>query len=107
MTPITKQFSKIILNKVKEYKALTEPSYKKKKKKEQTFQHTQFFYERYLLSCNIGLDIRVILDELNELSSIPILEEMVEIWHYLSFKRLLRIHQWVHLKLILSVWEGY
>ena len=33
MTPITKQFSKIILNKVKEHKALTEPSSKKKKKK--------------------------------------------------------------------------
>ena len=33
MTPITKQFSKIILNKVKEHKALTEPSSKKKKNK--------------------------------------------------------------------------
>ena len=63
MTPITKQFSKIVLNKVKDYKVLLEPSKKKKKrKKEQTFQHTQFFYERYLLSCNIDLNIRVILD---------------------------------------------
>ena len=34
MTPITKQFSKIALNKVKDYKALPEPSYQKKKKKE-------------------------------------------------------------------------
>ena len=62
MTPITKQFSKIVLNKVKDYKVLLEPSKKKKRKKEQTFQHTQFFYERYLLSCNIDLNIRVILD---------------------------------------------
>ena len=33
MTPITKQFSKIALNKVKDYKALPEPSYQKKKRK--------------------------------------------------------------------------
>lgn len=81
MTPITKQFSKIALNKVKDYKVLLELSIKKKKKEKKptSFQHTQVFYERYLLSCNIGLNIRVILDELNELSSISILEEVLRI----------------------------
>ena len=37
MTPITKQFSKIVLNKVKDYKVLLEPSKKKKKKKRTNF----------------------------------------------------------------------
>ena len=46
MTPITKQFSKIILNKVKEYKALTEPSYKKKKKKKNKLFSIPSFFMR-------------------------------------------------------------
>ena len=64
MTPITKQFSKIALNKVKDYKALPEPSYQKEKRKKKRTNFSAypvFFYERHLLSCNIGLNIRVIL----------------------------------------------
>lgn len=45
MTPITKQFSKIALNKVKDYKVLLELSLKKKEKRknQQIFSTPRFF----------------------------------------------------------------
>ena len=44
MTPITKQFSKIVLNKVKDYKVLLEPSKKKKKEKKNKLFSTPSFF---------------------------------------------------------------